>query len=66
MGHVSALCRASLFIVPIFTILIGASTTSLFLGITKYNECHSEPLLSQGLLGFGLIGSICSIFALIF
>ncbi|CAF1513823.1 unnamed protein product, partial [Adineta steineri] len=66
MGHVSALCRASLFIIPIFTILIGASTTSLFLGIIKYNECPLEPLLPLSLLGFGLIGSICSIFALIF
>ncbi|CAF1043413.1 unnamed protein product [Adineta steineri] len=65
MGHVSALCGASLSIVPIFSILIGVPTKSLYLGITKYNECPLEPLLPQSLLVFGLIGSICSIVALI-
>ncbi|CAF1082024.1 unnamed protein product [Rotaria sordida] len=65
MSHVSELLRSSLIFGSIFTVLFGISISSLFLGFTKYDECPFQPLLPQGLLGFGFIGSICSIIALI-
>jgi hypothetical protein len=65
LNYVSELWKASLVFGPIFAILFGISTRSLFLGFTKYDECPYEPFLPQGLIGFGSIGSICSIAALI-
>ena len=65
MSHVSELWEASLIFGPLFTILFGISTSSLVLGFTKYDECPFQPLLPQGLIGFGLLGLICSIIALI-
>ncbi|CAF4318703.1 unnamed protein product [Rotaria sp. Silwood2] len=42
---------------------IHFNENSLFLGVTKYGECPIQPLLPQGLISMGLIGSICSIAA---
>ncbi|CAF3384055.1 unnamed protein product [Rotaria socialis] len=65
MRHLSELWKVSLILGPIFTILFGTSISSLFLGYTKYNQCPFQPFLPQGLVGFGLIGSLSSITALI-
>jgi hypothetical protein len=65
-NHLSELWKASLVFGPIFAVLFGLSANSLFLGFTKYDECPFEPFLPQGLVGFGFLGSICSITALIF
>ncbi|CAM4960295.1 unnamed protein product [Rotaria socialis] len=65
MSHVSEIWIGSLVFGPIFAILFGTSSSSLVLGFIKYHECPLQPLLPQGLIGFGLIGSICSIVALI-
>ncbi len=64
-NHVSELWKASLVIGPLFALLFGVSSSSLFLGFTKYDECPFQPVLPQGLLGFGSLGSLCSIAALI-
>ncbi|CAF4548145.1 unnamed protein product, partial [Rotaria magnacalcarata] len=65
MRHLSELWKVSLILGPVFTILFGTSISSLFLGSTKYNQCPFQPFLPQGLVGFGLIGSLSSIIALI-
>lgn len=64
-NHVSELSIAFLVVGPIFAVLFGVSISSLFLGFTKYDECPFQPFLPQGLIGFGLLASICSIIALI-
>lgn len=50
---------------PIFIILFGISSSSLYLGLKKSDACPIQPYLPQILLAFGLLGSICIIIALI-
>ncbi len=64
-NHVSELWKASLVFGPIFAVLFSVPTYSSFVGFTKYDECPFQPFLPQGLIGFGILGSICSILALI-
>jgi hypothetical protein len=66
MTHLSELTAAALVVGSIFSALFGISFGCLYLGFTQYNQCPFQSLLPQGLVVFGLIGSICSTLALIF
>ena len=61
MSRISEALTTSGIVFPIFLILFGTSSRCFYLGWTNYDQC---PFLPQGLIGFGLIGSICSIVAL--
>lgn len=64
-NHISELWTACLVIIPIFTIIFDVPASSVYFGVTKYSQCPFQPFLTQGIIGFGLLASICSIAALI-
>lgn len=61
--RIQPITMSIVFIICIITFSISAR--SLYLSFTKSCEYPFKPSLPQILFGFGLIGSICSIIALI-
>jgi hypothetical protein len=47
----------------IFSVMVSMSGSSLYLGITMYDQCQFQTFLPlpQGLIVFGLFGLMCSL-----